>query len=100
MPVGAALPLAVGHFTEDGYDYSLWYETIMARTDAGADFLRVMMVPLIDGCYTTYSEADRLRARERFADDPRKLEYLPLDEFRARFYPGEAPRVVVGNEDE
>lgn len=76
---------------EGTYDYGLWYETVIAMQD-GSEFRRVMMIPIIpaDGqsYYTTYTEAQHQRAETLWSGAG--LRYLPIADFRARFYPGEA----------
>lgn len=89
-PLANGVSFAITDFKEGGYDYGLWYETAIARQD-GEEFRRLMMIPIIstDGqaYYTAYTEAEHRRAEKLWADSP--MHYLPIADFRARFYPGE-----------
>lgn len=87
------VPFAVTEFKDpcSGYDYGLWLETVAAR-DRGwrnTEFCRVVMIPVIPDedayWYTAYTRADHERAEVLWADAG--LHYLPLSEFRTRFYP-------------
>lgn len=88
-PLTDTVPFAITDFkSKEGYDYGLWYETIIAMKD-NETFRHVMMIPVIpaDGqyFYTTYTEAEHQRAEMLWPG----MHYLPIADFRARFYSGE-----------
>lgn len=87
--ISAAVPLAVGLFTIKDYDYDLWMETAFGDEAAVRTwYQRVMMIPIqIDNgsWFTTRSSADLRRFQKLYAD--RGMKYLPLAEYRRRFYP-------------
>lgn len=87
--LSAHIPVAIGHFTADDYAYDLWLETCLSNEQLYCEMMnRLMGVPVIldDGTnyYTALSESDRQAIEELHSDW--QLQYLPLNEFRARFY--------------
>ena len=86
-PLTDTVPFAITDFkSKEGYDYGLWYETIIAMKDTET-FRHVMMIPIIPAdvqyFYTTYTEAEHQRAETLWPG----MHYLPIADFRARFYP-------------
>lgn len=92
--LASATRVAVGHWCENGYDYGLWGETIFStECQLRSWYRRIMMVPVIPNGGVNYSTASTCaqagRAREMYPD--LKLEFLPVKEFGAKFYPTERP---------
>jgi hypothetical protein len=87
--LAANLPIAVGHFTANNYQYELWSETCLSNDLLYDEIMnRLMGIPIISengvSYFTAFSENDRERAEALYPE--RSLRYLSLDEFRARFY--------------
>ena len=86
--ISAAIPLAVGLFTVQGFDYGLWMEGAFTGDSAlRAWYRRVMMVPIqIDqgSWFTSDSPATLSRIKKLYPN--RGLQFLLPEEFRRRFY--------------
>jgi hypothetical protein len=88
-PLAGAVGVAVGLFSRGGYDYDIWYETLLADAEFGAAAFRgIMIIPVIpEGdvkFFTAFSEDDRRRVEELY--QRRNPHYLSPEEFTARFY--------------
>lgn len=85
----ASAPVAIGHYTAKNYAYDLWMETCLGTPELYNEIMsRLMGVPIvIEGDiynYTAFNEADHRRAEEMYPDQ--NMHFLPLDEFKARYY--------------
>jgi hypothetical protein len=88
-PLTASVPVAVGHFARNGYAYDLWMETCLSTPALYREImLRLMGVPIVmeDDIhyFTAFNDADRCRVGELYPDQ--NLHFLPLREFRSRYY--------------
>jgi hypothetical protein len=87
-PLAAAAGIAVGHFKQDGYDYSLFMESAFS-SEAWLRrwYKRIMQIPFIfdeTGRYSTCSPAQRRKAKRLYPKSPEI--HLPPAQFAGRFY--------------
>lgn len=84
------IPVAIGSFTTvHGNEYDLWMETWLAHSGSRRELLgRPLQIPIIPDAgmeyYTTIIDSHRERAEQLWSNE--NLIYLPLADFRKKFY--------------